>query len=55
VQTAVELGVPAHVITASLYARFSSRGESEFGDRALSAMRNQFGGHTEQPPAAPPT
>ncbi|MBK5223713.1 MAG: decarboxylating 6-phosphogluconate dehydrogenase [Acidimicrobiia bacterium] len=48
VQTAVELGVPAHVITASLFSRFSSRGESAYGDRLLSAMRMQFGGHTEQ-------
>ncbi len=53
VQTAVELGVPAHVITAALYSRFSSRGESNFGDRVLSAMRHQFGGHVEQPPEVP--
>jgi 6-phosphogluconate dehydrogenase len=55
VQTAVELGVPAHVITAALYSRFSSRGESEFGDKVLSAMRHQFGGHREQAPQDPPT
>lgn len=55
VQTAVELGVPANVITSALYARFSSRGESGLADRALSAMRHQFGGHTEQPEEAPPT
>lgn len=55
VQTAVELGVPAHVITASLFSRFSSRGESEFGDKVLSAMRHQFGGHREQAPQDPPT
>ena len=54
VQTAVELGVPAHVITASLYSRFSSRGESDYADRLLSAMRLQFGGHVEKP-QAPPT
>jgi 6-phosphogluconate dehydrogenase len=53
VQTAVELGVPAHVITAALFSRFSSRGESNFGDRALSAMRHQFGGHVEQPEEIP--
>jgi 6-phosphogluconate dehydrogenase len=53
VQTAVELGVPAHVITAALFSRFSSRGESNFGDRVLSAMRHQFGGHVEQPEEIP--
>lgn len=55
VQTAVELGVPAHVITASLFARFSSRGESAYGDRALSAMRHMFGGHVEHPERGGPT
>jgi 6-phosphogluconate dehydrogenase len=53
VQTAVELGVPAHVITAALFSRFSSRGESNFGDRVLSAMRHQFGGHVEHPEGIP--
>ena len=48
VQAAVDLGVPAHVLTASLFERFSSRGEAEYGDRILSAMRNQFGGHDEK-------
>ncbi len=55
VQTAVELGVPANVIAASLFSRFSSRGEAEMGDRVLSAMRHQFGGHVELPESAPPT
>ncbi|QGG94472.1 phosphogluconate dehydrogenase (NAD(+)-dependent, decarboxylating) [Actinomarinicola tropica] len=55
VQTAVELGVPAHVIAGSLFARFSSRGESDYGDRVLSAMRHQFGGHVEHPVTGPPT
>jgi 6-phosphogluconate dehydrogenase len=49
VQAAVETGVPAHVLTASLYERFSSRGESDFADKVLSAMRRQFGGHAEKP------
>ena len=44
----VDEGVPAPVITASLYARFASRGEGEFGNRALSAMRFGFGGHLEK-------
>ncbi|MFP3899743.1 MAG: phosphogluconate dehydrogenase (NAD(+)-dependent, decarboxylating) [Acidimicrobiia bacterium] len=44
---AVEEGVPAHVLTAALFERFSSRGEADFADRLLSAMRKQFGGHAE--------
>jgi 6-phosphogluconate dehydrogenase len=48
VQAAVDLGVPAPVITAALYDRFSSRGRADFGDRVLSAMRFAFGGHLEQ-------
>ncbi|WP_239307903.1 MULTISPECIES: phosphogluconate dehydrogenase (NAD(+)-dependent, decarboxylating) [unclassified Frankia] len=49
VLAAVEEGVPAHVLTASLYERFSSRGEALYADKLLSAMRRQFGGHTEKP------
>jgi 6-phosphogluconate dehydrogenase len=49
VLAAVEEGVPAHVLTASLYERFSSRGESLYSDKILSAMRKQFGGHSEKP------
>ena len=48
VQAAVDVGVPAHVITASLFERFSSRGRSEFSDKVLSAMRKEFGGHHEK-------
>ena len=48
-QAAVETGVPAHVLTASLFERFSSRGEADFADKVLSAMRKQFGGHAEKP------
>ncbi len=47
VQAAVDVGVPAPVLTAALYERFSSRGEADYGDRLLSAMRNQFGAHNE--------
>jgi 6-phosphogluconate dehydrogenase len=47
---AIDAGVPATVLTAALYARFASRGESNFADRLLSAMRYQFGGHHEKPP-----
>ena len=45
---AVDEGVPAHVLTASLYERFSSRGESTYADKVTSAMRKQFGGHVEK-------
>ncbi len=48
VMAAVDEGVPAHVLTAALYERFSSRGESDFADKLLSAMRKQFGGHHEK-------
>ena len=45
---AIDEGVPAHVLAASLFERFSSRGEAEFQDRVLSAMRFEFGGHVER-------
>ena len=48
VQAAVDTSVPAHVLTAALYERFSSRGEGDFADRILSAMRYEFGGHLEK-------
>ncbi|MDX6647747.1 MAG: 6-phosphogluconate dehydrogenase [Miltoncostaeaceae bacterium] len=48
VMAAVDEGVPAHVLTSALYERFSSRGEADFADRILSAMRRQFGGHQEK-------
>jgi 6-phosphogluconate dehydrogenase len=47
VAAAIDEGVPAHVLTAALYERFSSRGEADFADKLLSAMRKQFGGHVE--------
>ncbi len=47
---AIESSTPAPVLTAALFQRFSSRGEDEFPDRLLSAMRFQFGGHLERPP-----
>jgi len=49
VAAAVETGVPAHVLTTALYERFASRGEADFADRLLSAMRKEFGGHEELP------
>ena len=45
---AIEEGVPAEVLAAALFARFSSRGEADFQNRLLSAMRFEFGGHVEQ-------
>jgi 6-phosphogluconate dehydrogenase len=47
VNTAVEAAVPAHVLTAALYARFRSREDDSFADKLLSAMRKKFGGHVE--------
>jgi 6-phosphogluconate dehydrogenase len=46
---AIDEGVPAHVLTAALYERFSSRGEADYADKILSAMRKEFGGHDEKP------
>ena len=45
---AVDEGVPAPVISAALFARFESRGDADYADRLLSAMRKQFGGHNEK-------
>ena len=47
---AIDEGVPTHVLSAALFDRFESRGESEFANRLLSAMRKEFGGHDEQHP-----
>ncbi len=47
-QAAVDEGVPVHVLSAALFDRFESRGEAEFADKVLSAMRSGFGGHAEQ-------
>lgn len=48
IKAAIDEAVPAHVLTAALYERFSSRGEAEFADKILSAMRYAFGGHLEK-------
>ena len=50
IKAAIDEGVPAHVLSAALYERFSSRGEALFADKMLSAMRYEFGGHLEKPP-----
>jgi 6-phosphogluconate dehydrogenase len=47
-QAAIDEGVPAPVISAALYDRFSSRGEADYADKLLSAMRFEFGGHIEK-------
>jgi 6-phosphogluconate dehydrogenase len=49
IKAAIDEAVPAHVLTAALYERFSSRGEADFADKLLSAMRYEFGGHHEKP------
>ncbi len=49
IKAAIDEGVPVPVLTTALYERFSSRGEADFQDKLLSALRFQFGGHTEKP------
>jgi 6-phosphogluconate dehydrogenase len=49
IKAAIDEAVPVPVLSAALYQRFSSRGEAEFQDRVLSAMRYEFGGHLEKP------
>jgi 6-phosphogluconate dehydrogenase len=48
IKAAIDEGVPAHVLSSALYERFSSRGEADFANRLLSAMRYEFGGHLEK-------
>ena len=48
IKAAIDEGVPAHVLSSALYERFSSRGEADFADKLLSAMRYAFGGHLEK-------
>ncbi|MFP5230541.1 MAG: 6-phosphogluconate dehydrogenase (decarboxylating), partial [Acidobacteriota bacterium] len=49
IKAAIDEGVPAPVLSTALYQRFSSRGEADYQDKLLSAMRFQFGGHLELP------
>ncbi|PTM92759.1 phosphogluconate dehydrogenase (NAD(+)-dependent, decarboxylating) [Mycoplana dimorpha] len=49
IRAAIDEAVPAPVLSAALYARFSSRGEAEFENKLMSAMRYEFGGHLEKP------
>ncbi len=48
IKAAIDEGVPVPVLSTALYSRFSSRGEAEFADKLLSAMRFEFGGHHEK-------
>lgn len=48
IAAAIDEGVPVPVLSAALFERFSSRGEADFANRVLSAMRKQFGGHAEK-------
>jgi len=49
IKAAIDEAVPVPVLSAALYQRFTSRGESDYQDKLLSAMRYQFGGHVEKP------
>jgi 6-phosphogluconate dehydrogenase len=51
IKAGIDEAVPTPVLTAALYERFSSRGQAEFADKLLSAMRYEFGGHLEKPEA----
>jgi 6-phosphogluconate dehydrogenase len=53
INAAIDEAVPAPVLTTALYERFSSRGEGDFANKLLSAMRYQFGGHLEKPAGHP--
>jgi 6-phosphogluconate dehydrogenase len=48
IDAAIDEGVPAHVLSSALFNRFTSRGEADFADKLLSAMRYEFGGHLEK-------
>ena len=48
IEAAIDEGVPVPILSAALFARFASRGQSEYADKVLSAMRHAFGGHVER-------
>ncbi len=52
ISAAIDESIPAHVLSAALYERFSSRGEADFADKLLSALRFEFGGHLEKDDSA---
>jgi 6-phosphogluconate dehydrogenase len=49
IKAAIDEGVPVPVLSSALYERFSSRGDADYQDQLLSAMRYEFGGHLEKP------
>jgi 6-phosphogluconate dehydrogenase len=49
-KAAIDEGVPANALSCALFGRFTSRGATNFADKLLSAMRHEFGGHTERSP-----
>jgi len=49
IRAAIDEAVPTPVLSSALYERFTSRGEADFADKLLSAMRYEFGGHLEKP------
>jgi 6-phosphogluconate dehydrogenase len=51
IKAGIDEGVPTPVLTTALYERFSSRGQGDYSDKLLSAMRYEFGGHLEKPAA----
>ena len=53
IKAGIDEAVPTPVLTTALYSRFSSRGEADFANKVLSAMRSQFGGHHEKPATKP--
>jgi 6-phosphogluconate dehydrogenase len=55
IKAAIDEAVPTPVLTTALYQRFNSRGDADFQNRLLSALRYEFGGHTEKPPDRPAT
>jgi len=54
IEAAIDEAVPTHVLSAALYERFSSRGQADFANQVLSAMRHEFGGHLEKKPGGAP-
>ena len=52
IKAAIDEGVPAHVLSTALYERFASRGEADYANKLLSAMRYEFGGHVEKSSAS---
>jgi 6-phosphogluconate dehydrogenase len=53
VEAAIDEGVPVPVLSAALFERFSSRGNDDYANRVMSAMRHDFGGHLEKAAAKP--